>query len=134
MTDEGYTLPSSVLEFVLPHHMASLIRGGANAGPWRNEELCPKGTPRRDADATTPPNARNSSPCYQKKLKQVKILEKQWFVKSGHIWFHIHIDVFQYSFLQNIILSNLFPKKILPDTALGSLKMPNRRTSQGSTI
>lgn len=57
-------LPSSVVEFVLPHHMASLIRGGANAGPWRNEELCPKGTPIRDVEATTPPKARNSSPCY----------------------------------------------------------------------
>lgn len=69
MSDEGLTLPSSVVEFVLPHQMASLIRGGANAGPWRKEELCPKGTPRRDADATTPPNARSSSPCCRDELK-----------------------------------------------------------------
>jgi hypothetical protein len=27
------TIPSSVVEFVLPHQMASLMRGGANAGP-----------------------------------------------------------------------------------------------------
>jgi len=32
-------LPSSVLEFVLPHQMASLMRGGANAGPCRKDEL-----------------------------------------------------------------------------------------------
>lgn len=69
MTSDGYALPSSVVEFVLPHQMASLIRGGANAGPWRKEELCPKGTPRRDADAATPPKARRSSPCCKDKLK-----------------------------------------------------------------
>lgn len=56
-------VPSSVVELVLPHQMASLIRGGANAGPWRNDELCPKGTPRSDVDATAPPKARTSSPC-----------------------------------------------------------------------
>lgn len=50
---------------MLPHQIASLIRGGANAGPWRNEELCPRGTPRRDDEATTPPNARTSSPYYE---------------------------------------------------------------------
>jgi hypothetical protein len=57
------TIPSSVVEFVLPHQMASLMRGGANAGPWRNDELCPKGTPRSDEVATAPPKARTSSPC-----------------------------------------------------------------------
>jgi hypothetical protein len=56
------SIPSSVLELVLPHQMASLMRGGANAGPCRNDELCPSGTPRRDAEAFTPPIARSSSP------------------------------------------------------------------------
>lgn len=32
-------VPSSVLEFVLPHQMASLMRGGANAGPCKKDEL-----------------------------------------------------------------------------------------------
>lgn len=57
-----HILPSSVVEFVLPSQMASLIRGGANAGPWRNDELCPRGIPRRDEEATAPPKARTSSP------------------------------------------------------------------------
>lgn len=61
-------LPSSVVEFVLPHHIASLIRGGAKAGPWRNEELCPSGTPSKDDEATTPPTARKSSPFEREKV------------------------------------------------------------------
>lgn len=60
--------PSSVVEFVLPSQMASLILGGAKAGPWRNDELCPRGIPRRDEDATEPPKARTSSPF----LKRIK--------------------------------------------------------------
>jgi hypothetical protein len=32
-------LPSSVVEFVLSHQIASLIRGGANAEPSWNDEL-----------------------------------------------------------------------------------------------
>lgn len=48
--------------------MASLIRGGANAGPWRNEELCPRGIPRREEEATEPPKARTSSPFRKKKV------------------------------------------------------------------
>ena len=55
-------LPSSVLEFVLPHQIASLMRGGAKAGPCRKDELWPKGTPSSDAEALTPPKARSSSP------------------------------------------------------------------------
>lgn len=57
-----FLVPSSVAEFVLPHQMASLIRGGAKAGPCKKDELCPKGTPRSDAEALTPPSALSSSP------------------------------------------------------------------------
>jgi len=48
--------------------MASLMRGGANAGPCRNDELCPKGTPRRDEVALAPPKARTSSPWRKREL------------------------------------------------------------------
>jgi hypothetical protein len=62
------TVPSSVLELVLPHQMASLIRGGANAGPCKNDELWPRGTPKRHAEAFTPPRARSNSACTQAKV------------------------------------------------------------------
>lgn len=57
-----------MLEFVLPHQIASLMRGGAKAGPWRKDELCPSGTPRSDAEAVTPPKARRSSAWMSKKM------------------------------------------------------------------
>jgi hypothetical protein len=59
------SLPSSVLELVLPHQMASLMRGGANAGPCKKDELCPRGTPKSVAEALTPPIARSNSPYIQ---------------------------------------------------------------------
>ena len=69
-------LPSSVVAFVLPHQIASLIRGGANAGPWRNDELCPKGTPRRDDDALAPPKARTSSPLKKERKKKKSVFQE----------------------------------------------------------
>ncbi|CAI0452586.1 unnamed protein product [Linum tenue] len=56
-------LPSSVVELVLPHHIASRMRGGAKAGPCRNEELCPNGIPSNELVATAPPSARTTAPC-----------------------------------------------------------------------
>ena len=41
--------------------MASLMLGEAKEGPCKNEELCPIGTPSREADATAPPKARTNS-------------------------------------------------------------------------
>ena len=54
-------LPSSVVEFALPHQIPSQMKGGANEGPSRNNELCPKGTPRRVEVATAPPKLCTSS-------------------------------------------------------------------------
>lgn len=50
--------PASVVALVLPHQMASRMRGGANAGPCRKDELWPKGTPSRHVVAVAPPNSR----------------------------------------------------------------------------
>ncbi len=55
--------PVSVVELVLPHQIASRIRGGENAGPCRNDELWPSGTPRRHEVAIAPPLDRTCSPC-----------------------------------------------------------------------
>ena len=63
------SLPSSVLELVLPDHMASLMRGDANAGPCKKDELCPRGTPKSVAEAFTPPIARSNSPYNQAWVK-----------------------------------------------------------------
>lgn len=57
-----FLIPSSVEELVLPHQIASLILGGAKAGPWRKEELWPSGTPRSDVEALAPPKRRTNSP------------------------------------------------------------------------
>ena len=42
-----FVIPSSKVEFVLPHQIASLTWGGAKVGPSRKEELWLSGTPRR---------------------------------------------------------------------------------------
>ena len=65
-------VPSSVVELVLPHQIASLIRGGAKAGPCRKEELCPSGTPRSDVEALTPPKDRSNSPWKRMGIHRVK--------------------------------------------------------------
>ena len=55
--------PASVVALVLPHQMASRMRGGANAGPCKKDELWPRGTPSKQVVALAPPNSRIFSAC-----------------------------------------------------------------------